>query len=262
MALRLLSTGHLLSQPQLIGDLTTEEPRRSGRATKGQHNKTFESEIEQQVAVPTAGKGVKSSKSSKQTSKAATPVGEDEPPEERSGDVEENEGDEDEQVIRCICGVATEDEDEDEERMFIQCDRCNCWQHNDCMELSEDPDAMPDSYLCEECDPNAHKSLLQNVARGEKPWEEAAVKRAASKKGRRKKGGRRSKAGAKTRTSNASEKVDEEVVKQEQAVTQEKRRSSEPMGPPDGRRGSGNKRKLRGEPEGDNSALDSKVSDS
>ncbi len=49
----------------------------------------------------------------------------------------------DEEVIRCVCGIY-----KDEGKM-IMCDRCEVWQHCDCMSVSDDID----KYLCEECDP-------------------------------------------------------------------------------------------------------------
>ena len=143
-----------------------ESVRRSGRATKGQHHKKDE---ELEAPVPKRGKGSKK----KQASAEATPPAED---------------DED-ALIRCICGVV-EDED-DAERTMICCDRCTAWQHNDCMEITENPDELPEQYYCEQCKPEDHQGLLAKIARGEKPWEEKARQReaeAAERKARRRKG--------------------------------------------------------------------------
>ncbi|KAI9792493.1 MAG: hypothetical protein M1833_001072 [Piccolia ochrophora] len=147
----------------------TDEPRRSGRATKGQHTKNVEP-------------ATNTSKSSKAKSSKSN----------KGGSAQE-EGDEDEgnDIIRCVCG-ATE-EDEDDEKMMICCDKCGCWQHNECMEITEDEDALPEKYLCEQCDPEGHKSLLEKMAKGEKPWEDRAHEREQEeqKKGRKKKGGKK-----------------------------------------------------------------------
>lgn len=74
---------------------------------------------------------------------------------------------------------------------MICCDMCDAWQHNECMEISEDSDELPVQYFCEQCKPEDHKELLAKVARGEKPWEERAEQREreeAEKKGRKRKG--------------------------------------------------------------------------
>ena len=143
-----------------------ESVRRSGRATKGQHHKKDE---ELEPPTPKRGKGSKK----KQASAEATPPAED---------------DED-ALIRCICGVI--EDDDDAERTMICCDRCTAWQHNDCMEITENPDELPEQYFCEQCKPEDHQGLLAKIARGEKPWEEKARQReaeAAERKARRRKG--------------------------------------------------------------------------
>ena len=99
------------------------------------------------------------------------------------------EGGEDEEIIRCICGEY--EEEEDVERDMICCDRCSAWQHNDCMGLAFPKGEEPDQYYCEQCKPEIHKDLLDRMARGEKPWEEVAERRrkeADEKKSRRRKG--------------------------------------------------------------------------
>ena len=100
--------------------------------------------------------------------------------------------DEEDEIIRCICGEY--EEEEDVERDMICCDRCSAWQHNDCMGLTFAKGNEPAEYFCEQCKPENHKELLDRIARGEKPWEEAAQKRAQAaeeRKARRKKGGKR-----------------------------------------------------------------------
>ncbi len=90
------------------------------------------------------------------------------------------------------------EEDEDDDRVMIVCDNCEAWQHNECMEISENPDDLPDQYFCEQCRPEDHKDLLAKVARGEKPWEERAKQREREeeeRKARRRKGGKKGKKG-------------------------------------------------------------------
>lgn len=151
-----------------------DEVRRSGRATKGQHPKNHE--VSDVPVAKSRGKG-KGSKATKQAS--ATP-----PPDDADA------------IIRCICGCV--EEDEDDERVMIICDKCDAWQHNECMEVSEDTDELPDQYFCEICKPEDHRQLLAKVARGEKPWEERAKQREREeeeRKARRRKGGKKGKKG-------------------------------------------------------------------
>ncbi|KAK4228667.1 SPOC domain-containing protein [Podospora fimiseda] len=121
------------------------EPRRSVRATKGQH-KALE-QLDQPIEVPK-----KRSGGSKKGKKAAA---EREEPEE--------------EIIRCACGAAEQDEDANEP--WIACDECGAWQHNICMGLSEYDEDLPKLYYCELCKPENHKELLAGIAKGEKPWE-------------------------------------------------------------------------------------------
>ena len=151
----------------------TDDVRRSGRATKGQHTKNNDVTDTPTAAKPRGrGKG-----------KAAKASSEPSPPAEDEGDA----------IIRCICGYV--EEDEDDERKMVVCDSCEAWQHNECMEISENDDELPEQYFCEQCRPDLHKVLLEKVARGEKPWEERARQRAQEeeeeRKARRRKGGKR-----------------------------------------------------------------------
>ncbi|KAL8845466.1 MAG: hypothetical protein Q9176_000102 [Flavoplaca citrina] len=168
----------------------SDSVRKSSRATKGQHRKSFEP-----ADTPTAkarGKG-KGSKAAKQTSSEPTPPEEDE-----------------DSIIRCICGYVVEDEDDD--RKMICCDSCTAWQHNECMEVSLDDDELPEQYFCELCRPDLHQALLEKVERGERPWEERERKRQEEEEEarlRKKKG----KKGKKGRVSNVKLDVEPEPAK-------------------------------------------------
>ncbi|XP_046677984.1 histone-lysine N-methyltransferase ASH1L isoform X2 [Homalodisca vitripennis] len=56
---------------------------------------------------------------------------------------QEDPGAEEEDVIRCICGMFRD------EGLMIQCERCLVWQHCDCVKA----DTAADKYLCERCCP-------------------------------------------------------------------------------------------------------------
>ncbi|KAJ5090057.1 hypothetical protein N7532_008741 [Penicillium argentinense] len=148
-----------------------DEPRRSGRATKGQHKN-----LELPADAP-AKKGKGKGKTDKSSKASAEPT---------PGPSEDGE---EEEIIRCICGEY--EEEEDVERDMICCDQCSAWQHNDCMGLTFAKGEEPDQYYCEQCRPENHRALLDKIAKGEKPWEEVAAKRrqeAEEKKAKRKKG--------------------------------------------------------------------------
>lgn len=93
----------------------------------------------------------------------------------------ETESDEDDEVIRCVCGG---DEGDESGRIMIACDKCDVWQHNDCIGVTEDPDKQPESYYCEQCRPVNHSKLLKAMGKGEKPWEDAAGKKAQETAGK------------------------------------------------------------------------------
>jgi hypothetical protein len=130
----------------ILTPIFTEEPRRSVRATKGQHTKSLD--LLDQPAEPTKKRASK--KAAKKEEVAAA---------------------EEEEIIRCICGVTEQDDESDED--WIACETCSAWQHNVCMGVTTDP-ALLDSlhYWCEQCKPEDHKELLDGIAQGRKPWEE------------------------------------------------------------------------------------------
>ena len=164
--------------------MAIDSTRRSGRATKGQHSKNLEPE-ELPPAPKRGGRGRKKNEPSPEAEESEQPA-----------------------KIRCICGYV--EEDEDDERKMICCESCDAWQHNECMEVSENDDELPEKYFCEECRPKDHKTLLAKVARGEKPWEERAKQRERDeeeKKSRKGKG----KKGKRGRPSAASKKDEQEA---------------------------------------------------
>ncbi|KAI1380439.1 hypothetical protein F4677DRAFT_441754 [Hypoxylon crocopeplum] len=147
-----------------------QEPRRSVRATKGQHTKTFD----QLENGPEPTKRRQSKKGSKKV-------------------VEKDEKQEDEEIIRCICGATTQD-DGDTNEPWIACDKCGAWQHNVCMGMSVFTEDLTRDYFCEQCAPEDHKSTLDSMKRGEKPWEDRRHRyEEEEKKQQRKKGGRKGK---------------------------------------------------------------------
>ncbi|KAK5996495.1 Transcription factor BYE1-like protein [Cladobotryum mycophilum] len=141
------------------------EPRRSVRATKGQHTKAFD-DLE-----PAAPKR----RQTKKTKKAQ------EKEKEQSQDPEE--------IIRCVCGATEQDEDSGE--AWISCETCFVWQHNVCVGVSSYEDEIPDNYWCEQCKPENHKELLDGIARGERPWEARRKAHEEEAERKKKKGGRK-----------------------------------------------------------------------
>ncbi|KAH8902059.1 SPOC-domain-containing protein [Coniochaeta sp. PMI_546] len=160
------------------------EPRRSVRATKGQH-KALDS-FDQPIEPP--------KKRGKKGKKAAQ-----EPEEE---------------IIRCVCGATEQDEDSGEP--WIACEQCSAWQHNVCMGISRYSEDVKDlDYWCEKCRPEDHKELLEALDRGEKLWEtrrrayeeELAEEEVAEKK--KKKGSKKAKG---KRTSESKEEPKQSPV--------------------------------------------------
>jgi len=168
-------------QQQLTTPSSTEpEPRRSVRATKGQH-KALE-QLEQSFEAP--------KKRGKKSKKQPEP--------------EETE----EEIIRCVCGATEQDGDSGEP--WIACDNCGAWQHNICMGMSQYSEDLPKEYFCEQCRPEEHKDLLAGIAKGEKPWEARRKvyeeERAEKKKKGSKKGSKKRASDQKEESSQASHK--------------------------------------------------------
>lgn len=156
---------------------TTDEPRRSVRATKGQHTKSLDL-LDQNSDAPK-----KRGKKASATKKAASQ-------EIASG------ADDEEEIIRCICGVTEQDDDSDES--WIACENCSAWQHNVCMGITTDEEILKNmDYYCEQCKPENHKDLLDAMAKGVKLWEirraefeKAQLEAQKAKKGKKGKGKR------------------------------------------------------------------------
>ncbi|KHN95886.1 Spen-like protein [Metarhizium album ARSEF 1941] len=143
------------------------EPRRSVRATKGQHTKSFD---ELEPAVPPKRRQTKKTKKAQEKDHSQEP----------------------DEVIRCVCGATEQDEDSGE--AWISCETCYAWQHNVCVGVSSFEDEIPDNYWCEQCRPEDHKELLAGMAKGEKPWEARRRAHEEEEADRKKKrGGRRAK---------------------------------------------------------------------
>lgn len=167
--------GRFLNFDSVLTNFHIDEPRRSVRATKGQHTKSLD--LLDQPVEP-------KKKASKKAKKPEKVESEEEPATE---------------VIRCVCG-ATETND-DEEDPWIACDNCDAWQHNICVGISRFEEDSPDNYKCELCDPTfpLHKELLDGMKKGKKLWEERRKKanqllvqeKQAKKKGGKKKGSKR-----------------------------------------------------------------------
>lgn len=156
---------------------TTDEPRRSVRATKGQHTKSHD--LLDQPAEPTKKRGGKKAAAKKATSQEVS-AAEDE-----------------EDLIRCVCGT-TDQDDDDAGEDWIACMECDAWQHNVCMGITTDKEVLENmDYWCERCKPENHEALLDAMGRGEKLWEtrrkaheQAVLEAQKNRKGKKGKGKR------------------------------------------------------------------------
>ncbi|KAK5714815.1 hypothetical protein LTR17_016992 [Elasticomyces elasticus] len=79
---------------------------------------------------------------------------------ENFADVDEN-GEEVESV-RCTCGVVTDDKVD-----MLSCDECRVWQHIHCMGEAVPKNVDTGDYLCQMCDPWAHRKLLAVLRRAQ-----------------------------------------------------------------------------------------------
>jgi len=131
-----------------------QEPRRSGRATKGKHTRNTDLEEPTPPPPKKTTSNASSGRKKKQTAKSLTP-----------GDSNNATDTDDDEVVRCPCG-ATKDNGG---RVMIACEMCDEWQHSSCMGIpTKDP---PKVYYCEVCKPELHKALLDKIQRGETTWQ-------------------------------------------------------------------------------------------
>ncbi|KAF8342056.1 uncharacterized protein EI90DRAFT_3285224 [Cantharellus anzutake] len=87
------------------------------------------------------------------------------------------EDEEDSGVTRCVCDEA---ETETKEMGFmVQCEQCNVWQHGICMGIEREEDC-PEKYYCEECRPDLHTALLEELERRAKAASRRDAKKAKS----------------------------------------------------------------------------------
>ncbi|TGZ85735.1 hypothetical protein EX30DRAFT_315005 [Ascodesmis nigricans] len=146
------------------------DPRRSARSTKGVNPRL--NELSPSPAPPS------SAKRRKTTPAAPATTSKSQSPGAAGADAEKGPSDD---IIRCVCGAKEEDEDDD--RMMIQCEGCDAWQHTQCMAITKKK--IPKQYFCEVCRPDQHVWLLEQMAKGERPWENpkgAARLRAAAER--------------------------------------------------------------------------------
>lgn len=183
---------------------TEVEPRRSVRATKGQHTKSFD-ELEPTAAAPPKRRQTKKSKKAQEQEQE-----------------QETTPDELEEIIRCICGATEQDEDSGE--AWIGCETCLAWQHNVCVGVSSFEDEIPDHYYCERCRPEDHKELLEGMARGEKPWE---ARRKAAEDKKKRKGGRKGKGKRASDQKDKEKEREREKEKEKEEAEKEKQRERE-----------------------------------
>ncbi|KAI8981016.1 hypothetical protein BDB01DRAFT_179881 [Pilobolus umbonatus] len=66
-------------------------------------------------------------------------------------------------ITRCVCGETYN------VGLMVQCDKCEVWQHCECMGL-EEPD-IPDHYYCEECKPENHSMNRQMNGRVKRQYD-------------------------------------------------------------------------------------------
>jgi PHD-finger len=89
--------------------------------------------------------------------------GDNENGEEEMGNEEMNDDEEPSEVTRCICGhaelqtnhISKGQASEIDPGLFIQCDKCQVWQHGFCVGFISE-DEVPDVYFCEKCRPELH----------------------------------------------------------------------------------------------------------
>lgn len=213
----LRNTRGTIRQTELTKELdptAEQEPRRSVRATKGQHTKAFES-LEN------------GPQPSKRKQAAAAKKG------KKAAEKEKEDEEEDEEIIRCVCGATTQEADEQNEP-WIACEQCGAWQHNVCMGMSIFEDELPKEYFCEQCKPQDHKELMDSIDKGETLWLTRRQKyedENKKKKGKKGKGKRvsdpKDRSSPATSTTKAAAKASPapEIKKEDESAAKTKRKS-------------------------------------
>ncbi|KAI5459374.1 SPOC domain-containing protein [Mariannaea sp. PMI_226] len=211
------------------------EPRRSVRATKGQHTKSFDELEPATVPKKRQTKKTKKAKEAEQEQEqeqaqaqaeeqGQEPEQEPEPEQEnepeQEQEQEQDQDDDEEEIIRCVCGATEQDEDSGE--AWIACETCGAWQHNVCVGVSSYDDEIPEHYWCEQCRPQDHKELLDGIAKGEKPWE---ARRKAHEEKKKKKGSRKGKS---KRTSDPKEELEKATKTKASPVPEPSKEKKEP----------------------------------
>lgn len=147
------------------------EPRRSVRSTKGVNNRLSDVGLESASPTPNSAQITKSKKKTAAKDKdRSSPA--------RSQTTEDANSNGSDDIIRCVCGA--KEEDEDDSRMMIQCEGCDAWQHTQCMGIPKKK--IPKQYFCEICRPENHQVLLEQLKKGEKPWEKKPTAKRKGKK--------------------------------------------------------------------------------
>ncbi|CCG81180.1 Predicted protein [Taphrina deformans PYCC 5710] len=127
--------------------IVADEPRRSSRANKGSNSDRW-----QEVLDSARHNFVNSESVADDTATDAGTIQTDHLVEDQQENADDR--------IRCVCGQTEEVEDEDKD--FVQCDQCSVWQHNQCVGL---PSEIPENedYFCERCRPDLHEDLLKKL---------------------------------------------------------------------------------------------------
>ncbi|KAI8644856.1 hypothetical protein BD408DRAFT_412617 [Parasitella parasitica] len=84
------------------------------------------------------------------------------PPRRRSQSTSDENSSDSGSITRCVCNETHS------LGLMVQCDKCEVWQHCECMGL-EQPD-IPDHYYCEQCKPDNHKGLRQSNGRTKRQY--------------------------------------------------------------------------------------------
>ncbi|KAI9300625.1 hypothetical protein BJ944DRAFT_21426 [Cunninghamella echinulata] len=69
----------------------------------------------------------------------------------------------DNSVTRCVCGEIHN------VGLMVQCDKCEVWQHCECMGLAEED--IPEQYYCEECKPENHVIIKTSSGRTRRTYD-------------------------------------------------------------------------------------------